>query len=210
MTGQMLAFDKHMNLVLADTEEFRRVKRKQNKPSAPGASGSTSTIETEEKRTLGLTIVRGAHIVSLSVESPPPSDPSARLGKSTSGGITSTLQAGPGVLVPPAEARLPLYLVLLWVLVALLLHLALGSLVGSLLLHLAAEVVLHQASLAARLFLLPMCFLVLLVAVRSLLDSLAAIPLLVVSSLLLEDDLSGCIMGFCTFTKTIARRFGSY
>ncbi|KAK6843016.1 small nuclear ribonucleoprotein B and B' [Apiospora arundinis] len=57
MTGQMLAFDKHMNLVLADTEEFRRVKRKQNKPAAPGAAGSaTQTIESEEKRTLGLTI----------------------------------------------------------------------------------------------------------------------------------------------------------
>ncbi|KAK8138129.1 Sm-like ribonucleoprotein [Apiospora sp. TS-2023a] len=76
MTGQMLAFDKHMNLVLADTEEFRRVKRKQNKPAAPGASGSaTQTIESEEKRTLGLTIVRGAQIVSLSVESAPPPIP---------------------------------------------------------------------------------------------------------------------------------------
>lgn len=98
MTGQLLAFDKHMNLVLADTEEFRRIRKKQNKPSAPGASSSTSqTIEQEEKRTLGLTIVRGAQIVSLSVESPPPADPSARLGKPTTGGVASTLTAGPGV-----------------------------------------------------------------------------------------------------------------
>ncbi|KAK3902595.1 hypothetical protein C8A05DRAFT_44017 [Staphylotrichum tortipilum] len=97
MTGQMLAFDKHMNLVLADTEEFRRTKRKQNKPSAPGASSAAQVVEQEEKRTLGLTIVRGAHIVSLSVESPPPADPSARLGKTPGAGITAGLTAGPGV-----------------------------------------------------------------------------------------------------------------
>ncbi|KAK4167066.1 small nuclear ribonucleoprotein [Cladorrhinum sp. PSN259] len=108
MTGQMLAFDKHMNLVLADTEEFRRIKRKQNKPAAPGASSSSAqTIEQEEKRTLGLTIVRGAHIVSLSVESPPPADPSARLGKSTAGGIASTLTAGPGVARPAGRGAAP-------------------------------------------------------------------------------------------------------
>ncbi|PNP73246.1 hypothetical protein FNYG_13376 [Fusarium nygamai] len=108
MTGQMLAFDKHMNLVLADTEEFRRVKRKQNKPSASGASGSaTQTIESEEKRTLGLTIVRGAHIISLSVESPPPADPSARLGKSAPGGIPSALAAGPGVARPAGRGAAP-------------------------------------------------------------------------------------------------------
>ncbi|ROT37205.1 Sm-like ribonucleo protein [Sodiomyces alkalinus F11] len=101
MVGQMLAFDKHMNLVLADTEEFRRVKRKQNKSAVPGSSGSTGqVIESEEKRTLGLTIVRGAQIVSLSVESEPPADPSARLGKTTTGGIPSTLAAGPGVARP--------------------------------------------------------------------------------------------------------------
>jgi len=49
-----------MNLVLADTEEFRRVKRKANKAAAPpGASSSAATlVESEEKRTLGLTIVR--------------------------------------------------------------------------------------------------------------------------------------------------------
>jgi len=89
-----------MNLVLADTEEFRRIKRKQAKSGAPGASSSTQTIEQEEKRTLGLTIVRGAQIVSLSVESPPPADPSARLGKSSGGGIASALAAGPGVARP--------------------------------------------------------------------------------------------------------------
>lgn len=86
-----------MNLVLADTEEFRRVKRRQDR-SAPGAAGSL--VESEEKRTLGLTIVRGAYIVSLSVESPPPADPSARLGKSAPGGIPSALSAGPGVAKP--------------------------------------------------------------------------------------------------------------
>ena len=95
-----------MNLVLADTEEFRRVKRRQNKPSAPGASAA-QTVETEEKRTLGLTIVRGAHIISLSVESPPPADPSARLNKSAPGGISSTLTAGPGVAKPAGRGAPP-------------------------------------------------------------------------------------------------------
>ncbi|KAJ6445826.1 carbohydrate-binding domain, family 9-like, subgroup [Purpureocillium lavendulum] len=105
MTGQMLAFDKHMNLVLADTEEFRRVKRKQARSGAPGSDAHV--IENEEKRTLGLAIVRGAQIVSVSVESPPPADPSARLGKSTAGGISSTLGAGPGVARPAGRGAPP-------------------------------------------------------------------------------------------------------
>lgn len=109
MTGQMLAFDKHMNVVLADTEEFRKLKRKTTKPAAaPGASTpQTQTIETEEKRTLGLTIVRGAQIVSLSVESPPPQDPSTRLGKTTTGGLPSALTSGPGLARPAGRGAAP-------------------------------------------------------------------------------------------------------
>ncbi|EOD45713.1 putative small nuclear ribonucleo protein [Neofusicoccum parvum UCRNP2] len=100
MAGQMLAFDKHMNLVLADTEEFRRVKRRNTKSQAPGAT-SAPLVESEEKRTLGLTIVRGCHIVSLSVEGPPPTDPSTRLGTSAPGGAAApTLPAGPGISKP--------------------------------------------------------------------------------------------------------------
>lgn len=99
---QNLTILQHMNLVLADTEEFRRVKRKQAKSAAaPGASSSSAPlVETEEKRSLGLTIVRGAHIISLSVESPPPADPSARLGTSAPGGAAAALAAGPGISRP--------------------------------------------------------------------------------------------------------------
>ncbi|KAF2084229.1 Sm-like ribonucleoprotein, partial [Saccharata proteae CBS 121410] len=101
MTGQMLAFDKHMNLVLADTEEFRRTKRKPAKAQAPGAPAAP-TVEAEEKRTLGLTIVRGTHIVSLSVDGPPPADPSTRLGTNAPSGAAAapTLAAGPGISKP--------------------------------------------------------------------------------------------------------------
>jgi small nuclear ribonucleoprotein B and B' len=117
MTGQMLAFDKvrlfcllnnpgadfhfvpqHMNLVLADTEEFRRTKRKSK--AAPGAANTQ--VEAEEKRTLGLTIVRGTQVVSCSVDGPPPADPSSRLGATgpSGAGAAATLAAGPGISKP--------------------------------------------------------------------------------------------------------------
>ncbi|KAJ5077721.1 small nuclear ribonucleoprotein-associated protein b' [Anaeramoeba ignava] len=63
LVGQFLAFDRHMNIVLGDCEEFRRIKPKKGQKEIK-----------EEKRTLGLLILRGETIVSISIESPPPQE----------------------------------------------------------------------------------------------------------------------------------------
>jgi small nuclear ribonucleoprotein B and B' len=102
LTGLLMAFDKYMNLVLADTEEFRRTKRR----STTKATGDD--IETEEKRTLGLVILRGEQVVSLSVDAPPASEGQGRMapiqaGFGTAKPVGRGLGAGPtSVAAPPA------------------------------------------------------------------------------------------------------------
>lgn len=98
ITGQLLAFDVHMNLVLSEAEEFRRPKR--------ALKGTSDGSIPDEKRTLGLIILRGEWICSVSVEGPPPADPRDRLAKAMPGpgvgravgrGIASTNGGIPGV-----------------------------------------------------------------------------------------------------------------
>ncbi|KAJ3171374.1 hypothetical protein HDU87_008331 [Geranomyces variabilis] len=97
LIGQMLAFDKHMNMVLADCEEFRKIK-------ANGKAGEVQA-EREEKRTLGLVILRGETIVSMSVESPPPAADDARAKAAANmTGSGMARPAGRGLPMAPAGA----------------------------------------------------------------------------------------------------------
>lgn len=75
--GSFMAYDSHMNIVIGDCEEFRKVKEQ--------------GIEREEKRSLGLMILRGDAVVSLTVEGPPPKE------DSRGAAAKSTMMAGAGI-----------------------------------------------------------------------------------------------------------------
>ena len=66
LIGTFLAFDKHLNLVLSEAEEYSRIKAKNKKN------------DKERKRSLGLVIIRGDSVISLSAESPPPENNNKR------------------------------------------------------------------------------------------------------------------------------------
>jgi small nuclear ribonucleoprotein B and B' len=76
--GKFMAFDKHMNVVLGDAEEFRRLPVK-------GPKGGKTGEEKEEKRALGLVVVRGNCVVSMTVESKPPPEPKNKAGAAGAG-----------------------------------------------------------------------------------------------------------------------------
>ncbi|XP_059312665.1 uncharacterized protein LOC132063917 isoform X2 [Lycium ferocissimum] len=81
LIGKFMAFDRHMNLVLGDCEEFRKL---------PPTKGSKE--EREDRRTLGLVLLRGEEVISMTVEGPPPPDES-RVKSASAGSAVS----GPGI-----------------------------------------------------------------------------------------------------------------
>jgi small nuclear ribonucleoprotein B and B' len=90
IVGTFMAFDRHMNIVLGDAEEFRKIKSKKT---------SGISEEKEEKRTLGLIILRGDSVVSMTIEGPPPPEND---GKMMPGGPGTARAAGRGLPVAPS------------------------------------------------------------------------------------------------------------
>ena len=98
LVGTFLAFDKHMNLVLGDCEEYRYLKPARGQKPIAGL-----TADRQEKRHLGLVLLRGENIVSLTVEGPPPSTGTKRMAPAGPGrgapagrgmGMSAVMQGG--------------------------------------------------------------------------------------------------------------------
>ncbi|KAF3450189.1 hypothetical protein FNV43_RR06269 [Rhamnella rubrinervis] len=82
LVGKFMAFDRHMNLVLGDCEEFRKL---------PPAKGKKNNEEREDRRTLGLVLLRGEEVISMTVEGPPPQE------ESRAKAVSAAALAGPGI-----------------------------------------------------------------------------------------------------------------
>jgi small nuclear ribonucleoprotein B and B' len=101
MVGTFLAFDKHMNIVLADAEEYRITKT------------NKTGVQKQIKRTLGLVIIRGENIISLTAEAPPSQtfkktdNEANKVGKATSINRPGNIPSQPPLNLPTQPSLVP-------------------------------------------------------------------------------------------------------
>lgn len=109
IVGQLLAFDAHMNLVLADSQEYRKLKSKKSKARANGDDEDAGPASVpEQKRTLGLLILRGENIVSMAIEAPPPAEDRRDAVMPPGPGRGAPMGRGMGLAVPPPTGAPPM------------------------------------------------------------------------------------------------------
>eukprot|EP01069_Polyplicarium_translucidae_P003648 Polyplicarium_translucidae@DN2371_c0_g1_i1.p4 len=95
--GTFMAFDRHMNVVLSECDEFRKLKPK------------GSDEEKEIKRALGFVLIRGGNVISFTAEAPPVTEPKRRAevgagrGAAVGRGAPVALGAAPAGLSGPVR-----------------------------------------------------------------------------------------------------------
>jgi small nuclear ribonucleoprotein (snRNP)-like protein len=99
LVGKFMAFDKHLNLVLCDCEEYRKIVPK-------GKKG----VEKIQKRMLGFVLLRGENIVTMTVEAPPSlSDSRVKtLDKNSQLGSGLSKQGSRGTSIPQMPSLQPM------------------------------------------------------------------------------------------------------
>lgn len=98
IVGEFLAFDKHFNMVLANSEEFRLTKKsllslKERSQSSvlQAEQPSEASLITEQKRSLGLIILRGENVISVTIDAPPSAASQKRLNVKPGSGTVKVL-----------------------------------------------------------------------------------------------------------------------
>ncbi len=111
LIGQLLAHDKHFNLVMVECEEFRLPRKSLKNTANASVDPATNSL----RRTLGMIVLRGEEVVSVTLESgaPPRGGNQARIpasvltaGSGNTSGVANTGIPAPGTGLTGPGVRL--------------------------------------------------------------------------------------------------------